>query len=177
MFKPVRVDYVSPLSALLIVTAMIVSCNDDESAPPRFLSDTFRIEGTASGTSGALTIDCLCDLLVEIDTVSTENDGTHVYRGVHGGEFVRNVMDSTGAGIEVVPVVFGDVIIYQSPQGLVDFEFPANNNTGIRFWDSLGHFSGSISGEELTGEWTCAPFEIPQDSAGTITGTWEMVPL
>ena len=86
-------------------------------------------------------------------------------------------MDAAGAGIEVVPVVLGEVIIQQFPRGTVDFKFPANHNTGIRFWDSLGHFSGSIVGEALTGEWTCAPFEIPQDSAGTITGSWEMIPF
>ena len=157
---------------------LLVSCQeDDPSVPAKFLPDRFRIEGTASGTSGTLTIGCSCDLLVEIDTVSTENDGTHVYRGVHGGEFVRNVMDAAGAGIEVVPVVLGEVIIQQFPRGTVDFKFPANHNTGIRFWDSLGHFSGSIVGEALTGEWTCAPFEIPQDSAGTIIGSWEMIPF
>lgn len=172
--NPVRV---ACWAIVTVLGTALASCDDDEGTDSSFLlEDTFRLEGTASGTSDTLTIDCLCDLIVEIDSIKTEADGRQIYRGTHGGHFSRRVLGPSGAGIALVPDVFGEIIIRQTPQGSIDFEFPANHNTGSRFWDSIGHFSGSIQGELVSGEWICAPFDTREDSSGIVSGTWELVP-
>ena len=166
-------------SALLLALAMLAACQDDDhqQAPANLLPESFKIEGTAEGTSAELNIDCVCDLIVEIDSTNIGNDGQVVYRGTHGGHFSRRVLDENGAGIALVPDVFGDILISQFPDGAIDLDFPANHNTGSRFWDSIGLFRGSVQGEMVSGTWTCAPFDTREDSAGIVAGTWQLVPI
>ena len=141
------------------------------------LPQSFKIEGTAIGQADDLTIECLCDLLIELDPEVVEQNGTKIYEGIHGGHFSRKVVDQTGAGIALVPDVFGDIMITQSADGEMSFTFPANTNTGSRFWDSLGQFNGSLTGNVTTGTWTCAPFDIREDSTGIAMGTWTLIAL
>lgn len=168
----IRYAHLRRLLALLI---LLNACgNDEDIAPQNLLPETFRIEGVAKGTDDNLTIQCACDLMVEIDTMEIGGDGNITYRGVHGGDFTREVVDQDGKGIAIEPVVFGDIVIRQFKDGQVELNFPANHNTGVAFWDSVGLFNGVFQMKMMSGEWTCAPFDIPQDAPGIVDGTWEV---
>ncbi len=160
----------------VMLIALLGSCQDDEFPSSSFdLPNMFKIIGAATGASGELSIDCLCDLMVELNPEVTVDNGVKRYTGVHGGHFSREVLDATGAGIGIVPDVFGEIIVEQKPDGSIDFIFPANTNTGSRFWDSVGHFPGAIQDEEISGSWVCAPFDTREDTTGIITGIWQLV--
>ncbi len=159
----------------------LASCSEDEKAPAAMrstLPNHFKVVGEAVGTDGALSIDCICDLQIELEGEPTQSEGVVEYRGVHGGHFRRTVLDSQGDGISLSPDVHGEIIIRVYEADSISLTIPINLGSESSFYRETAQFKGTSSENSLgSGQWNCAPFDLTEgwiDTVGTVQGTWRI---
>jgi hypothetical protein len=162
---------------LLLIFINFIGCHSDDPDPQQILPLYFRLEGTAKGMQDYRFIDCSCDLIFELEEPVRNEKGVSIYSGFHGGHLSRKAVDSTGAGIALIPDVFAAVQIMQYPDGEINIYIPINENSDTRFWESLTNLPGHINNDEVTGSWICAPFDVRTDTIGIVSGTWKITPL
>jgi hypothetical protein len=99
-------------AALLTLSLLLAACGDGpaEPAAPAALPSIFRLSGHASGSDATgRTADCALDLIFELPTETHRTPGRVEYRGTHGGEARRTVLDREGNGFAFSASVFGEV--------------------------------------------------------------------
>lgn len=168
-------------SAVIVMTTLVAGCADGDDASvskQRKLPEFMKFTGGATGVEDDITIDCLCDLNLELTEYTREEDGTQKYVGLLGGEIHRAVTSSDGSGLGFSPFLFGQVKITVHPNDSVYLSWPGNLDTGVAFYDNISLFKGVFYPVRnvVKGEWKCAPFEIDEggyiDLKGTATGEW-----
>ncbi|UCG62352.1 MAG: hypothetical protein JSV52_03440 [Candidatus Zixiibacteriota bacterium] len=144
------------------------------------MSRVFLVAGSVSGEDDGKTIECYCDLRIEL---SEEPDGSvgRTYEGSYGGGLGRTVLADDGSGISLHPDVAGVVLVRILSVDSVELYFPANEGEESRFWANLVRFGGSWTDDShWVGDWRCAPFDIYEggwvDTVGTVSGKWSIIP-
>lgn len=170
-----------PAAALII--SLAAGCSDSETPTQeneRKLPEMMKFSGNANGVDDDVTINCLCDLNLELTDYTIEPDGTQEYTGTLGGEITRAVENPEGDGFAFAPFLFGEITLTLLPNDSVYLAWPGNLNTGIAFYDNISLFRGKYdpASETVTGTWDCAPLDIDEggytDVKGTATGTWTL---
>ena len=163
-----------------ILLFCIVSCDDDDdkkATAERKLPEFLKFTGQAEGVDDGVTIECLCDLNLELPEFEV-NGETQVFTGSLGGDIVRAVTNDDGAGFSFAPFLYGEVTLTVKPNDSVYLEWPGNLDTGIPFYDEIALFRGVVDTDEgtVSGTWNCAPLNIEEggyvDLHGTAEGTW-----
>ncbi len=179
------------IGLLVIVFIWMMGCNEDLEKVPnsKKVNSTefdlplhFWVIGNAAGDSEGRYIECVCELIFEIDSNYSLRKDTVIYRGTGGGHISRKSLDENEEGIALIPdlyfpyvevKVFGDSIVMDVSN------FPT---TGSRFYDETEFWKGKLlENGTIEGRWTCAPFDIYEggwvDTLGTATGTWIVEPI
>lgn len=163
-----------------------VGVEQDDAGPvgPSGLPLGFRLTATARGagtsTSG-LVADCSLNFLFELKEELSRDANQVVYRGIHGGEVMRTVTSTDGAGFGFFADSFGEVEATLTFPEQVVLRIPINETAVERIWRNLarleGHFDRAGRGQ---GTWTCGPFDLDQggylDNEIVVEGTWTAVP-
>lgn len=162
---------------LMLLTA--VACSDkDEPVAERKLGEFMKFTGEAEGTDEGVTINCVCDLNLELPEFETTAEGTQQFSGSLGGEIIRAVTKDSGDGFSFAPFLFGDVTVTVKQNDSIYLSWPGNLGTGIRFYDEIALFKGVLNRNDGTvrGTWMCAPLELDEggyvDLHGTVEGNW-----
>jgi hypothetical protein len=148
------------------------------------LPKSFNITGSAqedipvSETNPtAFRIECLCELLVQIDQ-KTETTDTIFYYGFAGGQFTRKILNLDESGFALQPDVFSEIIIKRYHQDSIVMIFPPNINDVTPFYRDVAIIKGIVNADNsITGSWYCSPFNLDygeglSDYTGTIKGDW-----
>ncbi len=165
---------------VLAVLAAVAACSEgmgpDE--PAFEPAAVYSLRGQASGTVAGLSIQCAMDLVFEWNGASRLETGL-VYVTAGGGDIERVVLDADGNGISVAPFLYSpENLVRVLDDGGLELTTPVNLGTGVPFYEAIGRMTGHVTGPgAAAGTWTCAPFDIPQDSVGAVPGTWKMEPL
>jgi hypothetical protein len=166
---------------LLFSILFFIGCNNDSVVAPQIvqrLPSQFKLTGEAQGTlPDGFTVDCYLDLIFELRTETTRSIQSVVYKGIHGGEVFRRILDSTGAGFAFRADVFGEVDAQLLTQtGIVNLLIPVNRTADGRFWRAMSSFDGFVNESGLgSGTWSCEPLDLNQgyvDLTYVIEGTW-----
>lgn len=167
---------------LLLLMLATISCNDDDDdkkSAERKLPEFLKFTGGAEGEEDGVTIDCLCDLNLELPEFEA-TDETQVFTGSLGGEIIRAVTNEDGSGFSFAPFLFGEIELTLKPNDSIYLAWPGNEGTGIPFYDEISLFKGKFNrdDETVTGTWKCAPLDIEEggyiDTHGTAEGTWSL---
>jgi len=163
----------------LILLLVAFACNDEDEPPPaRKLGEFMKFTGGAEGTDEGVTIECTCDLNLELTEFEISADGTQHFNGSLGGEIVRSVTNDLGDGFSFAPFLFGDVTVTVKQNDSLYLSWPGNMGTGIRFYDEIALFKGVLNRDDgtVTGTWKCAPLDLDEggyvDLLGTVEGNW-----
>lgn len=167
--------------AVIMIMSFATSCSDSETdsmKTERELPEMMKFSGSANGVDDGITINCLCDLNLELAEYTVEPDGSQKYTGTLGGEITRVVENPEGDGFAFAPFLFGEITLTLHPNDSVYLAWPGNLNTGIAFYDNISLFRGKYdpASETVTGTWDCAPLDLDEggyiDIKGTAQGTW-----
>ncbi len=160
---------------------LVIGCSDDDAkkSAERKLPEFMKFTGGAEGEDDGITIDCLCDLYLELPEFEA-NGETQVFTGSLGGEIIRVVTDEDGSGFSFAPFLFGEIELTLKPNDSIYLAWPGNEGTGIPFYDEISLFKGKFNKADgtVTGSWKCAPLDIDEggyvDTRGTAEGTWAL---
>ncbi len=167
------------VGAIALVLAAAAACGSDPTLPEE---TTFRppaqytLRGEATGTAGSLTIQCAMDMVFTWDGSERLEASGRVYVTEGGGDVARDVLQPDGSGMSLKPFLFSRENHIRLLGGdSLELVTPINVGTGVPFYEAIGHMTGHVSGpSSAEGTWTCAPFDIPQDSVGSVVGTWRL---
>ena len=167
----------------LLCTAL--SCKDSAAPAAEAVypfGQTFRILGEAAGGDAAgRTAACELDLLMEMGGESRPAAGAVEFPGVMGGGVSRTVLeaDSSGFGF-FADVYWPTAVVRVSTRDLVELDLGDPVETDGRFWKEIALLRGVRDGEQASGTWTCAPFDIWEngyvDTLLVVEGTWRTQP-
>ncbi len=161
-------------------TALVLAaCGGDDATRPSIAAafpGMFALTGTAEGMHGEFSIECALDLRFEVIQGDREaSSGLLIAQG--GGEALRTVLDPEGAGIGLRPDLYSPAAeVHLLPGDSVEFVTPLNQDTGVPFYDSLAVMRGHRTASGAEGTWSCGPFLTRDDTAGVVTGPWEIRP-
>jgi hypothetical protein len=182
MKNPMK-TFVKGKTLLFLSLAFIVAaCSDDDGdkkSAERKLPEFMKFTGGAEGEDDGITIECLCDLNLELPEFEP-NGETQVFTGSLGGEIIRAVADSDGSGFSFAPFLFGEIELTLKPNDSIYLAWPGNEGTGIPFYDEISLFKGKFNKDDgtVTGSWKCAPLDLDEggyvDTHGTVEGTWAL---
>jgi hypothetical protein len=167
--------------SLLLLMLVTISCSDDDDkkSAERKLPEFMKFTGGAEGEDDGITIECLCDLNLELPEFEP-NGETQIFTGSLGGEIIRAVTDGDGSGFSFAPFLFGEIELTLKPNDSIYLAWPGNEGTGIPFYDEISLFKGKFNKDDgtVTGSWKCAPLDLEEggyvDTHGTAEGTWAL---
>jgi len=170
--------------ALVALAFGLVGCG--ESSGPVFgnpLGQRFQIVGEAAGgdTAGR-TATCDLHLVMELGDGSRPAAGAVEYPGVMGGGVSRTVLEADGSGFGFfADVYWPNAVARLSTRDLVHFVLGDTAAVeGGRFWHEIAQLRGVRDGNQASGTWTCAPFDIWEggyvDTLLVVQGTWRTEP-
>lgn len=165
----------------LLVTAL--SCKDSAApAAANPFGQRFRIVGEAAGgdTAGR-TASCALDLVMEMGDEPRPAAGAIEYAGIMGGDVQRTVLEADSSGFGFFADVYWPTAVMRvGTRDLVDFVLGDTAQTEGRFWKEIALLRGVRDGAQVSGTWTCAPFDIWQngyvDTILVVQGTWRTQP-
>jgi hypothetical protein len=177
------------MSRIIIALSLLltfVACGSDPGVGSNrvdSLPANFRLQAEASGTnSEGTTVDCRLDFIFELRNETFRDDNRVVYKGVHGGEAFRRILNEQGAGFAFSADAFGEVEAHLDRRtGRATLISPVNETASNQFWRELARFDVTMN-QNGTGQgtWTCAPLEIDQggyvDTAISVDGTFQIEP-
>ncbi len=170
--------------SLRVAAAVFLAACGDSSAPGALnpIGQRFRIEGEAAGGDAAgRTAACELHLIMEMGSDARPAAGAIEYTGTMGGEVSRTVLeaDSSGFGF-FADVYWPSAVARFSTRDLVDFVLGDTAAAEGRFWKNIALLRGVRDGSQVSGTWTCAPFDIWQngyvDTLLVVQGTWRTEP-
>lgn len=138
-----------------------------------------RFTGLAEGKAEGFTIQCRCDMILELPDFETGDNRSQQYSGTLGGEITRVITDDDGAGFSFSPFLFGDAHVTVTANDSVFLAWPTNEGTGTRFYDEIALFKGRLTTDgSISGSWKCAPLDISEGGyvklKGTVGGSWNL---
>ncbi|MCI0415306.1 hypothetical protein L0222_21245 [bacterium] len=170
---------------LVFLTA--AACNDDDgvgSNRVESLPANFKLEAQASGTdSEGTTVDCRLDFTFELRSETFRDANRVVYKGVHGGEAFRRILDEQGNGFAFFADAFGEMEAHLNIRtGATALIAPVNETASNQFWRELARFDVTMNRNGTgRGTWTCAPLEIDQggyvDNSISVDGVFRIEPI
>lgn len=154
----------------------------DSGVPAPVFPLYFRLEASASSPAGAVMAECTLDWIFELAEELRREPRVVEYRGVHGGEAYRSVLDETGAGFAFHIDVGGETIVRWTHPDTFEIEIPINETADGRFYTSLARLTGTIDADgNGAGTWRCDPLDIDQggylDDEVSAEGTWTTAPI
>jgi hypothetical protein len=169
----------------IVAFALLLAACEDGSAPviaANPFGQRFKIVGEAAGGDAAgRTASCALDLIMEMGDESRPAPGAVEFPGIMGGAVSRTVLeaDSSGFGF-FADVYWPTAVVRFSTRDLVDFVLGEQKPEYGRFWNEIAHLQGVRDGEQASGTWTCAPFDIWEngyvDTILVVQGTWRTEP-
>jgi hypothetical protein len=161
---------------ILLSSLALAACSSSPTAPSSRLPANVRLQASASGTAGQLSITC------QLDFTGTLEDAGGSYRGTLGGEAVRTVLLPDGSGMAFsADAFYPEIRIAFARSGRARLQAFLNGSPwapeGIsRFWDALLTFDGTYDAgaQSISGTWTCRPLDTRGDDLGDVTGTWTL---
>ena len=170
---------------MLVAFALALGGCNDSSAPVfgNPLGRRFQIVGEAAGGDAAgRTASCDLHLVMELGDESRPAAGAVEYLGVMGGGVSRTVLEADGSGFGFfADVYWPDAVARFGTRDLVHFVLGDTAATeGGRFWHEIALLRGVRNGDQVSGTWTCAPFDIWEngyvDTLLVVQGTWRTEP-
>lgn len=167
--------------SLVTALALVSAACQDSSSPGAVnpLGERFQIVGEAAGgdTAGR-TAACEFHLIMELESDTRPAARAVEFPGVMGGEVSRTVLEADGSGFGFfADVYWPDAVARYGTGDLVDFILGDTAAIeGGRFWHEIARLRGTRDGEQASGTWTCAPFDIWEngyvDTLLVVPGTW-----
>jgi hypothetical protein len=170
--------------SLLVASALLFAACKESAAPGALnpIGQRFRIVGEAAGGDAAgRTAACELHLILVLGSDARPAAGAIEYAGTMGGEVSRIVLEADSSGFAFfADVSWPNAVARFSTRDLVDFVLGDTAAAGGRFWKNIALLRGVRDGDQVSGTWTCAPFDIWEngyvDTLLVVPGTWRTEP-
>ncbi len=156
------------------------SGGDDADPVDALPSLYFWLHASAEGQSGEFTVECGLDYIVELGDEVSRTDAAVEYLGTMGGEARRSLLRGDGSGVAFIADAFSEVQVLLTFPNRVQINMinlpPDPPGVSSRFWSEQRRLEGSVIGERIFGDWTCAPLDTVvngiNDNSIVLPGTW-----
>ena len=169
------------LAVVLILCAGCGNGGNDPSADAAALPTlNFWLHASAATKVDGITVECGLDFIVEIAGEVSRTSNVVEYVGTMGGEARRYILNPDESGTGFSADAFSEVQVLLLVPDRVQINMinvpPDPPGVSSRFWDELRHFEGWLVGDQINGEWTCAPIDTEYNGVNDNTifapGNW-----
>lgn len=145
----------------------------------------FWLRAIAAGETDEFTVECGLDYIVDIAGEVSRTSLVVEYVGTMGGEARRSLLRADGSGVAFFADAFSEVqVLLQVPDrvqiNLINVP-PDPEGVSSRFWSEQLQFEGRLIGDQIFGDWLCAPLDTEvngiNDNEIFVPGTWLSEPI